>query len=171
MIHIHASRERNIASSVVMGLVKHVVLTVKTDARFQVKRQVLVEISLTYLIHRPLTRILRALFLTTSTKRMYAVVEISGQQYAVSPKQTIIVPLMDKNVGDKVEFTNILLASNNGNVSVGAPYIKGSVSATVVNHGKGDKVLVFHKKRRKGYQKLNGHRQKYTRITINDIKI
>ncbi len=154
-----------------MGLVKYVVLTVKTDARFQVKRQVLVEISLTYLIHRPLTRILRALFLTTSTKRMYAVVEISGQQYAVSPKQTIIVPLMDKNVGDKVEFTNILLASNNGNVSVGAPYIKGSVSATVVNHGKGDKVLVFHKKRRKGYQKLNGHRQKFTRITINDIKI
>jgi large subunit ribosomal protein L21 len=102
---------------------------------------------------------------------MYAVVEISGQQYAVSPKQTIIVPLMDKNVGDKVEFTNILLASNNGNVSVGAPSIKGSVSATVVKHGKGDKVLVFHKKRRKGYQKLNGHRQQYTSITINDIKI
>jgi large subunit ribosomal protein L21 len=154
-----------------LGLVKYADLTVKTDPRFQGKEQVLVEISLTYLIHRPLTRILRALFLTTSTKRMYAVVEISGQQYAVSPKQTIIVPLMDKNVGDKLEFTNILLASNNGNVSVGAPYIKGSVSATVVNHGKGDKVLVFHKKRRKGYQKLNGHRQRFTRITINDIKI
>jgi len=102
---------------------------------------------------------------------MYAVVEISGQQYAVSPQQTIIVPLMDKNVGDAVEFSNILLASDNGNVSVGTPYIKGSVKATVVAHGKGDKVLVFHKKRRKGYQKLNGHRQQFTSITINDIKI
>ncbi|MBU3699327.1 MAG: 50S ribosomal protein L21 [Candidatus Kapabacteria bacterium] len=102
---------------------------------------------------------------------MYAVVEISGQQYAVSPKQTVIVPLMSNNVGDTVEFTNILLASDNGKVSVGAPYVKGSVKATVVGHGKGDKVLVFHKKRRKGYQKLNGHRQRYTSITINDINI
>jgi large subunit ribosomal protein L21 len=110
-------------------------------------------------------------FSYNATNRMYAVVEISGQQYAVSPKQTLIVPLMDKNIGDTVEFTNILLASDNGKVSVGAPFIKGSVKATVVSHGKGDKVLVFHKKRRKGYQKLNGHRQQFTSITINDIKI
>ncbi len=102
---------------------------------------------------------------------MYAVVEISGQQYAVSPQQTVIVPLMDKNPGDTVEFTNILLASNNGKVSVGTPFIKGSVKATVVGHGKGEKVLVFHKKRRKGYQKLNGHRQQFTSITINDITV
>jgi large subunit ribosomal protein L21 len=103
---------------------------------------------------------------------MYAVVEISGQQYAVAPKQTVKVPLMmDKNVGDTLEFTNILLASDNGKVAVGAPYIKGSVKATVVEHGKGEKVLVFHKKRRKGYQKLNGHRQKFTSITITDINI
>jgi len=154
-----------------LNIIEHAVSTVKYVDGFSSRGLVLVEISLTYLIHANLPRILRALFHTTSTTRMYAVVEISGQQYAVSPKQTIIVPLMDKNVGDKVEFTNILLASNNGNVSVGAPYIKGSVSATVVKHGKGDKVLVFHKKRRKGYQKLNGHRQKFTRITINDIKI
>jgi large subunit ribosomal protein L21 len=79
--------------------------------------------------------------------------------------------MVDKNIGDAVEFSNILLASDNGNVSVGTPYIKGSVKATVVAHGKGDKVLVFHKKRRKGYQKLNGHRQKFTSITINDINI
>jgi len=102
---------------------------------------------------------------------MYAVVEISGQQYAVAPKQTVIVPLMDKAVGDSLEFTNILLASDNGNVSVGTPYVKGSVTATVVSHGKGEKVLVFKKKRRKGYQKLNGHRQLFTSITITDIKI
>ncbi len=102
---------------------------------------------------------------------MYVVVEIAGQQVAVTPKQTVKVPLLDSNPGDTVEFTNILLASDNGKVSVGTPYIKGSVKATVNEHGKGDKVLVFHKKRRKGYQKLNGHRQHYTSITINDIKI
>lgn len=102
---------------------------------------------------------------------MYAVVEISGQQFAVAPQQKLTVPLLDKSVGETVEFTNILLASDGGKVSVGAPYIKGSVKATVDAHGKGDKILVFHKKRRKGYQKLNGHRQDYTTITINDIKL
>lgn len=102
---------------------------------------------------------------------MYAVVEIAGQQFTVAPKQTLTVPLLDKSVGDSVEFSNILLASNGDKVSVGAPYIKGSVKATVNAHGKGDKVLVFHKKRRKGYQKLNGHRQQYTTITINDISL
>ena len=102
---------------------------------------------------------------------MYAVVEIAGQQFAVEPKKTIKVPLLDSQVGDKVEFNNILLASNDGKVSVGEPYLKGSVTATVDSHDKDAKVLVFHKKRRKGYQKLNGHRQQYTSITINDIKI
>jgi large subunit ribosomal protein L21 len=102
---------------------------------------------------------------------MYAVVEIAGQQFAVKPNQTLNVPHLDSNVGDSVEFTNILLASDNGKVSVGTPYLKGSVKATVKEHGKDKKVLVFHKKRRKGYQKLNGHRQLFTSITINDIKI
>ena len=102
---------------------------------------------------------------------MYAVVEIAGQQFAVEPKKTIKVPLLDSAVGEKVEFTNILLASNNGSVTVGTPYIKGSVTATVEEHGKDKKVLVFKKKRRKGYQKLNGHRQQFTSITINDINI
>lgn len=102
---------------------------------------------------------------------MYAVVEISGQQFAVAPKQTIAVPLLDNQVGETLEFTNILVASDNGKVSVGSPYIKGSVKAEVVNHGKSDKVLVFHKKRRKGYQKLNGHRQNYTTLKIKDITL
>jgi len=102
---------------------------------------------------------------------MYAVVEIAGQQFAVAPKQTLTVPLLDGNVGDTLEFTNILLASDNGKVNVGAPYLKGSVKATVKAHGKGDKVLVFHKKRRKGYQKLNGHRQHFTSITSTDINV
>lgn len=102
---------------------------------------------------------------------MYAVVEIGGQQFAVSPKQTVTVPLLDSNEGDKLEFTNILLTSDGGKVSVGKPYVTGKVTATVNSHGKGDTVLVFHKKRRKGYQKLNGHRQRFTSITINDITI
>ena len=102
---------------------------------------------------------------------MYTVVEIAGQQFAVQLKQTIKVPRLQSNVGDTVEFTNILLTTDSGKVTIGSPYMKGSVKATVNEHGKGDKVLVFHKKRRKGYQKLNGHRQQYTSITINDIKI
>lgn len=102
---------------------------------------------------------------------MYAVVEIGGQQFAVAPNQTVTVPLLDSKAGDKVEFTNILLASNDGKVSIGTPYVGGKVTATVNSHGKGETVLVFHKKRRKGYQKLNGHRQRFTSITINDIKI
>jgi large subunit ribosomal protein L21 len=102
---------------------------------------------------------------------MYAVVEIGGEQFAVTPKQTLTVPLLGKNVGDTVEFNNILLASADGKVSVGTPYLKGSVKATVTANGKGKKVLVFHKKRRKGYQKLNGHRQHFTQITINDINV
>ena len=102
---------------------------------------------------------------------MYAVVEIAGEQFAVTKNQTLTVPLLKSNVGDTIEFKNILLASDDGKISVGTPYIKGSVKATVNNHGKGDKVLVFHKKRRKGYQKLNGHRQHFMRITINEISI
>jgi large subunit ribosomal protein L21 len=102
---------------------------------------------------------------------MHAVVEIAGQQVVVSPNDTIKVPLLPNNVGETVEFTNILLSSNGGTVSVGAPYIKGSVTAKVEAHGKGSKVLVFHKKRRKGYQKLNGHRQHFTTITITNISI
>lgn len=102
---------------------------------------------------------------------MYAVVEIAGQQFVVAPKQKLTVPKLDTNVGESVEFSNIVLTSAAGKVAIGAPYIKGTVKATVTGHGKGDKVLVFHKKRRKGYQKLNGHRQQYTTITVTDINV
>ncbi|MDZ4745893.1 MAG: 50S ribosomal protein L21 [bacterium] len=103
---------------------------------------------------------------------MHAVVEIAGTQFAVSPKQTLKVPLLAKNAGDSIEFNNILLASDNGKISLGAPFLSGSVvKATVNGHERGEKVLVFKKKRRKGYQKLNGHRQQYTSITITDITI
>ncbi len=102
---------------------------------------------------------------------MFAVVEIAAQQFTVRPTDTLTVPLLDAEVGSSVEFENILLGGEESNVSIGNPYLNGSVKATVIAHGKGDKVLVFKKKRRKGYRKLNGHRQQYTQIQINDIKL
>ncbi len=102
---------------------------------------------------------------------MFAVVEIAAQQFTVRPTDTLTVPLLDAEVGSSVEFANILLGGEESNVMIGSPYINGSVKATVLAHGKGDKVLVFKKKRRKGYRKLNGHRQQYTQIQINDIKL
>ena len=102
---------------------------------------------------------------------MFAIVEIAAQQYKVSQSDVINVPLLKGNVGDAVEFGNIILTGDGDNINIGAPSIKGSVHGEIVAHGKAEKVLVFHKKRRKGYQKLNGHRQNYTRIKITDIKL
>ena len=102
---------------------------------------------------------------------MFAVVEIAGLQFEVQPEDTLNVPLLQGNPGDSVEFGNILLANDDKETKVGTPYIDGNVKAKIVEHGKGDKVIVFHKKRRKGYRKLNGHRQNYTTIEITDIKL
>lgn len=103
---------------------------------------------------------------------MFAIVEIKGQQFRVEKGQKLCVNLLNDNSkeGDKVEFENVLLISDNGAVTVGEPTVKGAkVVAEVGEEVKGKKVLVFHKKRRKGYRKLNGHREHYTLITINDI--
>lgn len=102
---------------------------------------------------------------------MLAVVEIAGNQFKVENNSTYNVPLLEGNPGDTVEFSNILFAENDGAIQVGAPYLNGNVTAKIIEHGKGDKVLVFHKKRRKGYRKLNGHRQHYTQIEITNISI
>jgi len=142
------------------------------EKKVSVCGRVLVENRIRYLAVWPLGGILQVLFsYTANSDTMYAVVEIAGTQVAVAPKQTLRVPLLEQKAGETVEFTNILLASDNGKVTVGAPFVKGSVKATVNGEVRGEKVLVFHKKRRKGYQKLNGHRQSYTSITITDIKI
>lgn len=101
---------------------------------------------------------------------MYAVVEIAGIQFEVKKNDVINVPLLDGEPGSKVEFDKILLADD-GDTKLGTPYLAGSVSAKIVEHGKSDKILIFHKKRRKGYSKLNGHRQKFTKIEITDINI
>ena len=101
---------------------------------------------------------------------MYAIVEIAGQQFKVEKDQQIFVHRLDAEEGTKVDFEKVLLVDNEGKVNVGAPAVKGAkVTAKVVSHVKGDKELVFKKKRRKGYQKLNGHRQAFTQITIESI--
>ncbi len=101
---------------------------------------------------------------------MYAIVEIAGQQFKVEKKQEIFVHRLEDKEGSKVEFSDVLLIDNNGKVNIGTPVIKGAVvSAKVLEHMKADKVLVFKKKRRKGYQKLNGHRQYMSRIMIENI--
>ena len=101
---------------------------------------------------------------------MYAIVTIAGQQMKVTENQSVIVHRLNANEGDKVEFNDVLLLENGGKAQIGAPIINGAkVSATVVSHLKGDKVIVFKKKRRKGYQKSNGHRQQFTKITIDGI--
>jgi large subunit ribosomal protein L21 len=103
---------------------------------------------------------------------MYAIVEIAGQQFKVQKDQKIYVHRLDVEEGKKVDFDKVLLIDNDGTISVGAPVIAGAkVSAKVEAHVKGDKVIVFRKKRRKGYAKKNGHRQSFTAITISDIKV
>ena len=102
---------------------------------------------------------------------MYAIVEIAGQQFKVEKDQQIFVHRLDAKQGTKVSFDKVLLTDDNGKVSVGSPLVKGmSVTAKVMEHLKGDKVIVFKKKRRKGYKVKNGHRQQMTKILIKDIK-
>ncbi len=101
---------------------------------------------------------------------MYAIVNIAGQQFKVSQDAPVFVHRLDANEGDSVSFDQVLLVDNNGSVKVGAPIVAGAkVTAKVLAHLKGDKVLIFKKKRRKGYQKLNGHRQSFTKIQIESI--
>jgi large subunit ribosomal protein L21 len=101
---------------------------------------------------------------------MYAIVEIAGQQFKVKKDQKVFVHRLDAQEGDKVNFDNVLLLDNDGQVTIGAPAIEGAaVAAKILRHLKGDKVIVFKKKRRKGYKKKNGHRQYLTEIVVEDV--
>ena len=101
---------------------------------------------------------------------MYAIVDIAGQQFKVEKEQEVFVHRLQAEEGTSVTFEKVLLIENAGKVAVGAPIVKGAtITAKVVSHLKGDKVLVFKKKRRKGYQKCNGHRQFLTKIQIENI--
>ncbi|MCX6270353.1 MAG: 50S ribosomal protein L21 [Bacteroidetes bacterium] len=101
---------------------------------------------------------------------MYAIVDIAGQQMKVQKDQKLYVHRLKGDEGSQVEFGKVLLVDNEGSISVGRPMVEGvSVTAQILAHVKGDKVLIFKKKRRKGYQKLNGHRQYFSQILIEEI--
>ena len=101
---------------------------------------------------------------------MYAIVDIAGQQFKVTKAQKLKVHRLEAEEGKQVELDKVLLLSDGKTITVGTPTVEGArIAATVISHGKGDKVLVFKKKRRKGYQKLNGHRQYITELWIEAI--
>jgi large subunit ribosomal protein L21 len=101
---------------------------------------------------------------------MYAIVEIAGKQYKVQANDRLYVPLMKADVDDEITFDRVLLFAANGEIQVGTPIVDGaSVTATVLDHVKGDKVLVFKKIRRKRFKVKNGHRQRYTRIRVTGL--
>lgn len=101
---------------------------------------------------------------------MYAIVEMAGQQFKVAKDQKVYVHRLQTEEGKKVTFDKVLLLDDGGNVTIGAPAIDGAaVEAKVIKHLKGDKVIVFKKKRRKGYRKKNGHRQYLTEIVVESI--
>jgi large subunit ribosomal protein L21 len=99
---------------------------------------------------------------------MFAVVKIAGQQFRVKKDQTLFVPRIDGKTGDKVEFAEVLLALADGNLSLGSD-IKTVIKAEILDQVKGDKVIAFKMKRRKGFRKKHGHRSHYTKIRIEEI--
>lgn len=100
---------------------------------------------------------------------MFAIVDIQGQQFKVVKDQELYVHRLEGKEGDKVKFDKVLLVDDNGKIEVGTPLVKMPISAYIITHLKGDKVIVFKKKRRKGYKVRNGHRQFLTKIKIEKI--
>ncbi|RZJ56648.1 MAG: 50S ribosomal protein L21 [Hymenobacter sp.] len=100
---------------------------------------------------------------------MYAIVNIAGQQTKVEANKFVYAQRLAGNVGDSVELGNALLTDDNGTLSIGTPELNVAIKGTIMAHVQGDKVLVFKKKRRKGYKKMNGHRQQFTKVMINSI--
>ncbi len=101
---------------------------------------------------------------------MYAIVEIGGHQFKIEKDQKLFVNLLDNEAGSELEFDKVMLLADGDKIQVGQPVVDGArVKARVLEHVKSDKVLVFKKKRRKGYQKMNGHRQPMTQIQIEEI--
>ena len=102
----------------------------------------------------------------------YAIIRAAGHQYRAEPGKTIRIPSMQGDVGSTVEFTDVLMSSDGNNVKTGVPTLQGAkVTAEIVKHGLGDKIVVFKFKRRKNYAKKQGHRQGFTEVRINDITL
>jgi len=99
---------------------------------------------------------------------MLAIVRIAGQQFKVEKDQTLYVPHVNGNAGDKLEFSDVLMTDDNGSLSVGSA-VSLKIQAEIVDHVKGDKVIAYKQKRRKGFRKKHGHRTHYTKIRINEI--
>ncbi len=101
---------------------------------------------------------------------MYAIVEIAGQQFKAEAGKRLFVHRLEAERGSVVEFEKVLLLDTDGKVKIGAPTVQGAkVVCEVLSHVKGDKVIIFKKKRRKGYKKCNGHRQFFTELKINEV--
>ncbi len=102
---------------------------------------------------------------------MYAIFRTLGKQFRAEQGHTVRLPLMEANAGDKVTFTEVLLASDGTTITAGAPLVKGAkVEAEVIGHGKGEKIHVFKFKRRKNYRRKTGHREKFTDVRITAVK-
>jgi large subunit ribosomal protein L21 len=99
---------------------------------------------------------------------MFAIITVAGQQFKVQKDQTLYVPKLDGNAGDKLTFKEVLLVDNDGKLSVGDK-IKATINAEIIDQVKGDKVIAFKMKRRKGFRKKHGHRTHYTKIKVTDI--
>ena len=114
---------------------------------------------------------MQPIFRKANSLIMFAIVSIAGQQFKIQEGQEIFVHNLNQEEGSKLSFDQVLLVGNEGNTTVGTPTVESaSVEATVLGETKGDKVIVFKKKRRKGYKVKNGHRQQFTKIKIDSIK-
>ncbi len=103
---------------------------------------------------------------------MYAIIRTGGKQFRAEPGQTIRIPALAAEVGQTVTFDEVLLAESDGEVRVGRPTIEGAaVEGEVVAHGKGEKIIIFKHKRRKNYRRKQGHRQKFTEVRIDEIRL
>jgi large subunit ribosomal protein L21 len=101
---------------------------------------------------------------------MYAIVDIAGEQFKISKNDTILAPKIEGEIGKKIQLDNVLLLSDKGKITVGQPVVEGAkVKATILGFEKGKKVIVFKKKRRKGYKVKRGHRQDFTKLMIESI--
>ena len=101
---------------------------------------------------------------------MYAIVEIAGKQFKVTQNQKLYTPQLNVEAGSVIIFDKVLLVEDGDNIAIGVPNVTGAkVTGKVLGHVRGDKIIVFKKKRRKGYKKTQGHRQDYTQVLIEDI--
>jgi large subunit ribosomal protein L21 len=103
---------------------------------------------------------------------MYAIVEIAGQQFKVAQNDEIFVHRLEGDPGTKIDFDQVLLVDNDGKITVGKPLVEGtSITGKILDHVRGDKVVIFKKKRRKGYEKESGHRQDFSKVLIESIGV